>query len=185
MKLTNYKGSKLIAKEIEPIDILKIVKVDIPVTLSFLDFDGKLIASEDIKLTTRLGGKEPHIMVESKERKQPSFVTFDTLAILINNRQEEGLLIAAVYEKSDVAENSALMTILPYIQQEVIMSATHIQLDKSLDKFIVNYQDFKNGASNKLLYYNENNSILMFTEAGPNLVTDEPGIQSIRDLICD
>ena len=178
-------GSQLHISEVSPVDLARLIKCAIPMVLTFPTVDGILKDSNNIELLDRSSVKpETAITIKSKERKSLSAISLDTLVLYINDRKSEGLLTEAFIEIRNAENYGPLIEILPDLNEKLVLECAYIDYNLEVNRFTVAYFDFKNKTSNKVHYYEDNNSMLTFTEAGPAVITDNPGVTSVRELIC-
>lgn len=179
-------GSQLHISEVSPVDLARLIKCAIPLTLTFPTVDGTSNNSvNNIELFDRTSTKpETAITIKSKERKSLSAISLDNLVLYINDRKSEGLLTEAFIEIRNAENYGPLIEVLPDLNEKLVLECAYIDYNLESNRFTVAYFDFKNKTSNKVHYYEDNNSMLTFTEAGPAVITDNPGVTSVRELIC-
>ena len=179
-------GSRLLIKDISPVDLARLIKCNIPMVLTFPNVDGTNNQTDhDIELLERSSTKPSHaITIKSKERKSLTPVSTDTLVMFINDRKQYGWLTEAYIEIRNAENYGPLIEILPNLKESLVYECAYIDYMLETNKYVIAYFDFPNKTSNKVLYYEDNNSMLTFTEAGPMVITDNPGVSSVRDLIC-
>lgn len=112
---------------------------------------------------------------------QESTVSYDTLLAHIVEASADALM-SIVIPVMVFKKKEPLIQILGKVRQDIIESCVSLEYDNG--KFSIIYRKLQGGLSSALHYWEENNSVLGFSEAGPVLIYDSVKFQSIEDIIC-
>ena len=110
-----------------------------------------------------------------------STVSYDTLLSHIVESSTDALL-TVVIPVMVFSKKEPLIQILGKVKAEIIDNCVSLEYDNGM--FSIIYRKLPDGSSSKLHYWEENNSVLGFSEAGPVLIYDSVKFQSIEDIIC-
>ena len=174
MEITK-RGGHILLSELLSNELFAFLKSQIQAKIIFIDSFGQR-ADEDIVLINRnFEGIEVDINEKSQIFSHNELIS-KISEILQNNYRLEIMLTV-----DDFKSKEPLIHILSNIRKEIVNSCLY--LDYVDNTFIIKNKDFKNGDSDVLYYFELNDTILAFSENGPTLITDNPGINSIEDLI--
>jgi len=160
-------------------EISTFLKLQIPASLIFINNSNdehEII----IKLFDRqiIGNKK---MIEIEIDEISDLLEYDELFEKINEIVSEGYLTCVYIESKIFSLKEPLIAMVPNINISVINSCVYI--DYNNNTFEIINKPFPNKDSDKMYYFELNDTILGFSENGPKLITDNPGINSIEDVI--
>lgn len=171
------KDNVLLISALKKTELFALLKCQIPCTLRFTDTNGVFVDAESIELGLRgFNGSKQVISVNETE------IHYSQLITMISERLTSGLVLIVSMEIDVFKNKEPLIVLLSNLKDNVVESCLFINYDKEV--FEIQNRPFKNGDSDKLFFFEANNSLLAFTENGPVLITDNNNINSIEDVIC-
>jgi hypothetical protein len=181
MKVTSRNGKNMVYSELNDREIFAFLKCNIPSAMRL--YNPKTNNYEftvDLRDRVLDEGKQKVLAIVNKETKDPLYFNYSEILNLIN---PEWLL---TFETTIFIYNDQkpLIDILGTIKSDIIDTCVNIHYINKEGVFGVINTPFTNGKPDKMYYWEENNDILYFGEAGPELIKDTD-VLSIESLICD
>lgn len=175
------KSGKIYLTSLKFEELISLLKIQINCELIFTDKTKTIDATKTIILSDRT--LVNNVQKITYEINGQTFVeTYDTLLGKISILSKEYVLIATI-EQNDFRKQEALIRLIPDIDISIIQNCVFILLSEEV--YTIKYKPFKNGDSNILYYFEVNNTLLAFTETGPELITENPKMNNITDIICN
>jgi len=169
-------GSEINIVELSDNEVIALLKINIQCKLEFGE-TGKSIMLGDRLENSGIN----YISVSIDEGKTYEIIDYTKLLEMITTNYQDGILHVSVL-KNDFQAKEPLLLMLGTIKEEIVHSCILIDYDlKNHIYSIINKSE--NGLSNKLYFFEDNNSILAFGKDGPSIIYGK--INSIEDLICD
>jgi len=169
----------VVLTELKQPEIFAILKCQIDCTLTF----NKNGVYDYIDLYERLlQDNVQMIRVGTKEIKDPKIISYESLIKMIQDKMKVGIIAIEIFNDT-FKKKEPLVAILETIKQSFIENAVFIDYNDGI--FSVVNKPIGKGNSDKLYYFEENNSILFFGVDGPRLIYNKPDVNSIEDLICE
>jgi hypothetical protein len=165
-------------------ELITLLKIQIPCKIIFSDTEEKtLVASKTIFIGERkLVGRVQSISYTINE-KEVTTTYNDLLELISTYCNGHGYTFSIVIEQNDFRDQESLLRLIPEINLDVIQNCVYLKFEN--DVYVVMYKPFENNDSNSLYYFETNNTLLAFTEKGPELLTENPNISNITDIICN
>lgn len=181
MEYIKQKGSIVISK-INNKEFGALIKSQIPMTIAFFDHSGQEIAGTKIVVFERLlKGNQQAIRIG--DATNPDYVvSYSTIIGKLTEYSDLGYIFKIRIKELIFKQKEALIAIASGINSAI--AANCVCLDYTDGMFSIINKPFPNGDSDKLYYFEDNNSILGFTKSGPALIMDSPKVQSIEDILC-
>ena len=178
MKFTNAKGHILIS-EISQDELFAFLKFQVQSKIIFVNKNNQRI-DEDIVLINRdfINGER---FIEIDYNGSSDMLSYGDLYSLINSILSAGNVLNIMVPINTFKLKEPLIMMMNSVNDSVINDCVYIDYYDNI--FEIKSPDLKNGDSNKIFYFELNDTILGFNEKGPKLVTDNPGINSIDDVI--
>lgn len=175
MEYQNKNGIIEISKLTEN-ELLAFIKSQIKLTLHF---------SEDsyinlFERTINMG--EKCININSDSIVNVFEIGYDELLELINEKIVKNPVVIHI-EKEIFKDKEPLIVILDNIKETIVDSCVFIDYNFKNQIFSVEYKPFTTG-SNKLYFFEFDNSILIFSNNGPKII-ESSKINSIEDIFCN
>lgn len=166
-------GKYIAFTELSDMDILKLMKLQVNMDIGFVNFETKKFSDKQIPL---------------RDRNLYSSDDFKNIINQINeefelNTEDDYYDIVFLLNPSIYNSNKELFHILKNIPDYIFETCKYIAYKKKGDIFIVEFPKNLDNTSNKFIYYNSNDTYLVFSSEGPKLVTDDPSINNIVDLL--
>lgn len=173
------KSDSVIMTNFDSDELHSLLKINVPCKLNFIR---NLEIVDFIELIARLDSNNiPCIMIRTMESERKRMtVDYNTLYDMIKEGYQKGILSVSV-KNSIFQEKEPLLLMLKDLNQQLISSCIKIDYDSKINMFSIINKNI-NGLSNKIYFFEDNNSILAFGKDGPQLIYDK--IQSVEDLIC-
>jgi hypothetical protein len=171
MEITK-KGGNILISELKINELFTFLKCQIPSKLLF--------GSTEISLVNRDFINNENVLEIDFNGKSQIISYNDLLSkiSLLNSKGYETIIEIPV----DVFKSKEpLIMLINNIKDSVIQ--TCIYIDYNNNTFEIKNKSFPNGDSDKLYYFELNDTILAFSKTGPVLITDNNKINSIEDLI--
>ena len=170
-------GNLINIVDLQEHEILAILKINIECTLNFGS------SGIFIKLFERLEQNQiNYIEIATDTDPVNQIIGYDVLLNMINQNLSEGVLTISVdVRKFQLKEPLLLM--IGEIKQELVNSCMVLDYNLQNHVYSIINKKLKDGLSDKLYYFENNNSILAFTKDGPILLYGQT--QSIEELICN
>jgi hypothetical protein len=175
----NKKPNNIEISELKDNELIAILKINIPCTLVF-EKSGTIISY--IILNRRLERSGKNLIEISTLLENNSIIGYDELFELISDNMKTGILSVQV-DNSVFQEKESLLLMLSDLKTEIIQSCIYIDYDPKKHIYIIINKKSKEGLSDKLYYFEDNDSILALTDNGPILIYGK--CQSVEDLICN
>ncbi len=173
-------SNNILLSDLTQSELFGIIKSQIECELIFTQNDSPIYS---LKLYSRtIKGNQQVIEIETIT-KAKEIVNYPTLLKYVKEGYELGIL-NVVIKKKLFKEKEPLIAIIDTIRQEIIESCIYVDYDKKIGLFSVINKDLSNGFSDKLYFYEDNNSILLFGKEGPKLVYNEK-FSSVEDILCN
>ena len=154
------------------------LKLQIPMEMVFVDFDTRELSDTRIKLGQRFS----HVGVRYIQTSIQTYTYSELLSIIDENWNEQYQLVFLL-DVVTLNRNKELLELVSAIPKEIYETCVYISYEKNGDIFVIDFVPEPNGYSNKFIYYNSNETYLVFSKNGPKLVTDDSSINNIIDLI--
>ena len=168
------KGSNIEITELNKNEILALLKANISCTLSFSRNDTIM---DSIVLVERIFQNSLNkIIIEFKGKTQQ--INYDTLIAQVGKNLSFDILTVIVDEKT-FKEKEPLFLLFDKVKTEIIENCVFFDYVKEVYSII--NQPIK-GLSNKLYYFEANNSVLLFGENGPKLIYNK--FTAVEELFC-
>jgi len=176
MKLSKNKEN-IIISNLKQTEIFALLKFQIPGIIKFSDAAGYPKEELDLTLTERVFENNVQMITVNEE-----VISYQSLIKQIQTSMSAGLTYSLWILKPIFAKNEPLLALATSIREEIIESCVYINYDREV--FGIINKPLKNGDSDKMYYFEINNSILAFVKDGPVIIQDNPSINSIEDVIC-
>jgi hypothetical protein len=177
MKITKKSG-KITITNLKQKEVIGMLKCQMPFDIIFTDLEGAIVPELIIQLGERLvADNKQKVWVGSDS------IGYDEIIKQISINLSDGLLLGFMFDLNTFTENKPLIAIAGSLKDTVVESSIFISYAKGV--FLVCNRPFKNGDSDKLYFYEDNNSILAFVEDGPVLISGNPNINSVEDVLCN
>ncbi len=171
------KGSNILLSGMKSEELFAFLKFQIPAKLVFLD-NGE-ISEREISLFTREYFTEKVIEIEIDG--QSDIVNYTDLLEKISAIMSEGYTVGILIDVAIFKQKEPLIHLMQTINQGFITNCVSIDYFNNIFE-IVNVP-FSNNDSDKLYYFELNDTILGFSKDGPILITDNTSITSINDIV--
>lgn len=178
MKLTKIKGYIGIY-DMTPDDIGCLLKFQIPLAITFFDFENKKFHKEKLNLGLRTGRFGIHEIENTQQLSVDGIVSYITE--MLTDYPE--LTLMFLIQTKDYNNKKPLFELIGKIKPEIYQSCVFIDYQKDGDIFKIENLDNTDGTPEKFIYYNSNDTYLIFDSSGPKLVTDDAKVNSILDLV--
>lgn len=155
-------------------ELFVMLKFDIRMELIFVNFDTKEILKERMKLFARwqINGVQ-----EISGKKYTEIIKF------IDDNWDDEFQLVILIDASLINKKKPLLELVTAIPKEIYQSCVAIRYYEKGDIFEIEFLSEPNGYSNKFIYYNSNDTFLILSKDGPKLVTDDPSVNNILDVI--
>ncbi len=158
-------------------EIIALMKINVRCQIKFVGTEifialGERIAKNNIN----------YISISTDVDKTPMIVDYNQLIEMINGFTAKGVLIASI-ERAEFKLKEPLLLMLETLKQSIIDSCMMIDYNFKEHFYSIIYRKLPNGCSDKLYYFEDNNSILAFSDVGPSLIIGESS--SVEELICE
>lgn len=173
--------------DIKTDELFSLLKFQIPLTLAFKHkTEGHFHIGYEIKVIRRVmnEGKQMVVIRDTSDLdNDEETVDYNILLDLIRiHREKTNGTMSIFVDKNVFRQKEPMFVIANNIQQQIVQSCVYIDYKDNIWSII--NRPLKNGDSDKLFFFEQNNSMLVFTEDGPQLLVS-PSLNSIEDLICD
>jgi hypothetical protein len=176
MKISKKSGDILVT-QLQQKEVFALLKCQIPMSLVFLDSNYTFADDKTLSLGERVFDDGTQKIMVNDEA-----MTYKALIEKIGNNMH-ALSLGIFFLLNDFRMNEPLIAIASTLKKDIVDSAVYIAYDKEC--FMVVNRPFANGDHDLLYYWETNNSVLAFIENGPVLITDNPHISSVSDILCD
>lgn len=155
-------------------ELFVMLKFDIKMELIFVNFDTKEILKERMKLFARwqINGVQ-----EISGKKYTEIIKF------IDENWDDEFQLVILIDASLINKKKPLLELVTAIPKEIYQSCVAIRYYEKGDIFEIEFLSEPNGYSNKFIYYNSNDTFLILSKDGPKLITDDPSVNNILDVI--
>nr|DAO84214.1 MAG TPA: hypothetical protein [Caudoviricetes sp.] len=155
-------------------ELFVMLKFDIRMELIFVNFDTKEILKERMKLFARwqINGVQ-----EISGKKYTEIIKF------IDDNWDDEFQLVILIDASLINKKKPLLELVTAIPKEIYQSCVAIRYYEKGDIFEIEFLSEPNGYSNKFIYYNSNDTFLILSKDGPKLITDDPSVNNILDVI--
>lgn len=178
MKITK-KGGNILISELKTKEIFTFLKCQIPAKIVFSDNNGNII-DQEISLINRDFINNSYV-IEIDINGKSQILSYGELLKIISNIMVNEYSPDIMITVNDFKEKEPLIMMIENIRDEITSSCIYI--DYNNNTFEIKNKPFKNGDSDKMFYFELNDTLLAFSEDGPILMTDNPKINSIDDII--
>lgn len=159
-------------------ELISLLKINVNCLLAFMK-DNEVISY--IILSERFEENGINKITVSTLLDKNKEISYTELFEMIRENTTLGILTAKIDIKV-FKEKEPLLLMLDTLKESIVNSCVYIDyLQKNNIFFILNKK--KGNLNDKLYYFEDNNSILAFSEIGPILVYGKT--QSVEDVICD
>jgi len=162
--------------ELKDNEILALLKINIPCRFNFGD------TGKSIDLFNRLENNGINFISVIFNDGENEVIGYDILIAMITSNLADGPL-TVVMKKQDFQLKEPLLLMLGDLKKELIGSCMMIDYNLQNHVYSIINKKTSEGLSDKLYYFEDNNSILAFTKDGPVLLYGQT--QSIEELICN
>jgi hypothetical protein len=176
MKIAKKSGDILLT-QLNQKEVFGLLKCQIPMHLVFMDQSYAFATDKTLSIGERVFDDGVQKLLVNDEA-----CTYKGLIEKIGQNMH-GLSLGILFLFPDFKANEALIAIAGTLKKDIVDSAVYIAYEREV--FVVVNRPFANGDSDKLFYYESNNSLLAFIENGPVLVTDNPHLTSVNDILCN
>jgi hypothetical protein len=175
MKIAKKSGDILVTQLTQK-EVFGLLKCQIPMHIVFMDSNYAFFEDKTMSISDRVfdGGMQKAIVNEEA-------MGYKAIIEQIGGNMH-ALALGILFTFADFRANEPLIAITGSLKDDVVDSAVSIEYDKEV--FTVTNRPFANGDSDKLYFYEANNSLLAFIETGPVLVTENKNITSVNDILC-
>lgn len=180
MKYNKIKNNILLT-EINQRELFALLKSQIECDLIFTNSEELIVYQLNLK-QRKVVNKTQTVDVEFQDGKIMN-IAYPTLFQYIKEGYEIGNLSIEIKQKV-FQEKESLIAILDSIKSEFVESCVFIDYLKKYNMFSVIFKDLSNGFSDKLYYFEDNNSMLIFGKNGPTIIIED-SINSVEDVICN
>ena len=154
------------------------LKLQIPMEMVFIDFETKQFSDTRIKLIKRIQDNGIRYIKSTLEE-----YTYSDILSIIDENWDEQYQLTFLLDTVTLNRNKELLELISAIPKEIYETCVSIGYEKNGDIYTVTFLSEPNGYSNKFIYYNSNETYLVFSKNGPKLVTDDSFVNNILDLI--
>ena len=176
MNFEKIKDNKLEITNLTQNEILALIKSQIDCSFNFITSEGEILKT--IELEERLLKGNTQMITISVDDKKFELTSYSNLINEIKDGYTYGILV--VHINVDIFKSKEpLIMILDQIKSKIIESCVYIDYNKN--KFDIIFKP-QNGLANKIHFFEDNNSVLIFNSEGPNLVKTNK-IKSIEDIL--
>lgn len=169
----------VVLSEITDRELLALFKIQVNCRIFFTNSSEEEIDEIFLGLREETVGKA---IIQMTYQSHVQHVGYDKLIELINANRKLGGKLHIEIEKSNFKEQEPLLLILDQIKEEIVKSCVSISYNLKDKIYSIIYLR-KNKINEKIFYFEDNDSILAFTENGPQIHGGKTS--SIEDIICD
>ncbi len=164
--------------DLQDAEVIALLKINVNCTLEFGNTENYIqlydrLEKNGINFIEIVGSDNP------KERK---IIGYDVLIGMITKNLSEGVL-KVVIDKWNFQAKEPLLLMLNDLKSDIIYSCMMLDYDLQNHVFSIINKKLPDGCSDKLYYFEDNQSILAFTKDGPMIIYGK--ISSVEDLICN
>lgn len=122
------------------------------------------------------------IYIKDHETKEMLWSTYNIALDMYKNSKSDPTVQLVVEIPIDIyKQKRSLIPITEYVNDNIIDSCVYIDLYKDGETIELRFKDNRDSTSN-VVYYFENDTVLAFTEKGPELITDNAQISGFIDI---
>ena len=182
MKISKKDGNVNIS-QLKTHELFNFLKMQVISKIIFLDETNNNIDNKlDISLLNRDFINNDYC-VEIEILGKSEIVSYtELLKIIGDNLTLTKCFVVVSISVNEFKEKEPLIVLLSSINKDITASCVFIDYNNNVFE-IVN-KPFKNGDSDKMYYFELNDTLLAFSVDGPILLTDNNSINSIEDVIC-
>ena len=176
---------KPIIKNITPQILFELFKIQIPMTIIFVDDEGNENIDYRIKIEQRIfdkGENRPTVRLGTSNTLFKD--SYDRLLTKIEMNVGEGYKYGVFATIQDITLKQNLLDLLGKINKDLVETCTYIDYNKKENYFEIRNKPLENKNSDVIYYFEKDNSILQFSADGPELFVSE-GVTNITDIICN
>lgn len=171
------KGSEVIISDFNERELYEMLKFDIPLRLSFINEES--IEINYINVGERsFDGHQNIVEVQSEE--ETGQISYARLIGLLTKYYAFGVLYIVI-DKYAFEAKEGLFVLLGKLNEELINSCIKLSYDNKNEYYSVINRPGDLGESNKLYYFELNDSVLFFGKEGPQLITGR--YNSVTDVL--
>ena len=174
----NKKPKNIEISQLSDNELIAILKINIECAITF-EKSGQTL--EYILLQRRFEKSGINLIEISTLLDKNKIVGYDELLDMISKNMELGVVTVQI-ENQLFQEKEPLLLMLNDLKPEIINSCVFIDYDNKKHIYSIINKKSKAGFSDKIYYFEDNDSILAFTDDGPALIYGKT--QSVEDLIC-
>lgn len=156
--------------------ILDIIKTNIPCKMVFYK-DSQMIDYLEIGVRSYKGNESA---INIHTTAGDLVLNYREVVELISGKMELGIPTIEI-AVNVFKEKEPLIVLLGMLKKAFTDTCVYIDYDNGI--FSILNQPLKDGSADKLYYFEENNSVLVFSVNGPKLIYNK--WQSVEDLFCD
>lgn len=159
-------------------ELLSFLKMQIPAVIHFYDsINNRLKPEVSIALNER--SSTEHLINTDVLGK----VSYESLVKVLKESEDDNHRLSIFIDKNIARNQKQLISLIGKIRSDVYTSCCCINFLEKSNIFEVLHKPLSNGNPDKYYYYLANDTLLLFSENGPALITDNPKITSILDVI--
>ena len=175
------KSGKIYLTNLTFLELASLLKIQIDSEIIFVNNNKQIDNEKIIKLGERV--IQNRIQKINFTINDIKFVeNYDILLNKISIFNKNTTLMVKI-EQNTYREQDNLINLIPKISKEIVENCVFLKLKDSV--YSIKYKPFINDDSNMLYYFELNNTLLAFTETGPELITESLKINNITDIICN
>lgn len=176
---------KPIVKNLTPKILFELFKIQIPMSIIFVDSEGNENLDYRIKIESRVydkGENKPFVRIGSGKSLFKD--SYDRLLTSIDMKVNEGYKYSVFASVSDINLKKNLLELVGKINKEFIQMCTYIDYNPTENYFEIRNKPIENGLPDVVYYFEKDNSILQFDNDGPSLFKSD-SINNITDILCN
>lgn len=177
------KSGHVVLSNLKSEEVFAFLKMQIPAKIVFVNSSGQRFNSEFLLIErTFINGKK---IIEVDIDGISDQLTYDKLLSKLSDNMSNTIGLEIMIPLSVFKDKEPLIVLISTIKKDIVSNCIYIDYDEKNNVFEVKNKPFKNGDSDKMFYFEMNDTILGFSEDGPILITDSPNVNSIEDVICN
>lgn len=176
---------KLIVKNITPEILFELFKIQIPMTICFVDENNQENLDYRIKIQERVfdkGENKPLVRIGASDSLYKD--SYERILTSIDMKLREGYKYGVFADSADLILKKNLIDLLGTFNSSLIESCTYIDYNSKENYFELRNQPTGKGISDVIYYFEKDNSILQFDGDGPSLFMAD-SVNNITDILCD
>lgn len=176
---------KPVVKNLTPPILYQLFKLQVPITIIFIDAEGNENVDYRIKIEKRVYDKKENKPQVRLGKSNTLFNdSYDRLLTSIDMKINEGYKYGVFATVKDLTQKKNLIDLVGKINKELIEMCTFIDYNFEENYFELRNQPLSNGTSDVIYYFEKDNSVLQFNSDGPEVFRAEE-ITNVTDILCD